>query len=373
MACRLWQELEPDLYGSAEALCPVERGVDEGSQGEQVRCAVYSAALWNQSEPRCRARGSWIAMQPSAVLVLHSGWAKHVDLEREFLSKEVNSTDSSQSVAMLHSVSYMNELARLIKERDPRRIVRQTRVIDALHEIQLDIKRGAAPLKSVRELYRDDIHLTFTGGRYLAHNMLRQTLGLSPSSQGFQLDEELHSYLDKIISRFCRGTLNMLIAPPLRNSQGKLPLADFKKRSNEELATIITQAKRQLGSRLLILGHHYQQDEVIAHADLTGDSYQLSQLAAASRDCGSSCSAVSTSWLRRLTFWPIVLRNWPSGMEPTQRSSCPTWPRVVPWRTWLRFGKWMMRGNNWGSDRYQSRDPRDLHQLRGFVEGVLWS
>jgi quinolinate synthase len=77
----------------------------------------------------------------------------------------------------------------------------------------------------------------------------------------------------------------MLIAPPLRNSQGALPLADFKKQSNAELAQRIERCKRELGSRLLILGHHYQQDEVIAHADLTGDSYQLSQLAAASRDC----------------------------------------------------------------------------------------
>ena len=79
----------------------------------------------------------------------------------------------------------------------------------------------------------------------------------------------------------------MLIAPPLRNSQGALPLADFKKQSNDELAERIGRCKRELGSSLLILGHHYQQDEVIAHADLTGDSYQLSQLAAASRDCRS--------------------------------------------------------------------------------------
>ena len=40
---------------------------------------------------------------------------------------------------------------------------------------------------------------------------------------------------------------------------------------------------RAVGSRLLILGHHYQQDEVIALADLRGDSYQLSQLAADKR------------------------------------------------------------------------------------------
>ena len=40
-----------------------------------------------------------------------------------------------------------------------------------------------------------------------------------------------------------------------------------------------------MGDSLLILGHHYQQDEVIQYADLRGDSYKLSQLAAASQDC----------------------------------------------------------------------------------------
>ena len=39
-----------------------------------------------------------------------------------------------------------------------------------------------------------------------------------------------------------------------------------------------------MGDRLVILGHHYQQDGVIAHADLCGDSLQLSQLAG-ERDC----------------------------------------------------------------------------------------
>ena len=43
--------------------------------------------------------------------------------------------------------------------------------------------------------------------------------------------------------------------------------------------------RAELGSRLLILGHHYQQDEVIALSDLRGDSYQLSQMAADSGDC----------------------------------------------------------------------------------------
>ncbi|MDR2762194.1 MAG: quinolinate synthase NadA [Planctomycetaceae bacterium] len=46
------------------------------------------------------------------------------------------------------------------------------------------------------------------------------------------------------------------------------------------LHKIIESAKKRLGNRLLILGHHYQREEVIAHADLVGDSFQLSRMAA---------------------------------------------------------------------------------------------
>jgi quinolinate synthase len=40
-------------------------------------------------------------------------------------------------------------------------------------------------------------------------------------------------------------------------------------------------AKRKLGDRLFVLGHHYQRDEVIQFADVTGDSFKLAQQAAA--------------------------------------------------------------------------------------------
>ncbi|RIK74751.1 MAG: quinolinate synthase [Planctomycetota bacterium] len=63
------------------------------------------------------------------------------------------------------------------------------------------------------------------------------------------------------------------------------PLADYKPLSNEALHERIAAVRRDWGKRLLILGHHYQQDEVIALADLRGDSLQLSQMAAASEDC----------------------------------------------------------------------------------------
>lgn len=44
----------------------------------------------------------------------------------------------------------------------------------------------------------------------------------------------------------------------------------------------IREAKARLGKRLVILGHHYQRDEVYLHADFTGDSLKLSRLAASS-------------------------------------------------------------------------------------------
>jgi quinolinate synthase len=64
-----------------------------------------------------------------------------------------------------------------------------------------------------------------------------------------------------------------------------LELAPFKSLDNGELAARIEAVRAAWGSRLVILGHHYQQDEVIAHSDLRGDSFQLSRLAADSGDC----------------------------------------------------------------------------------------
>ena len=42
----------------------------------------------------------------------------------------------------------------------------------------------------------------------------------------------------------------------------------------------IAEARAKLGARAIVLGHHYQRDEVIRFADFTGDSYKLSKIAA---------------------------------------------------------------------------------------------
>ena len=60
----------------------------------------------------------------------------------------------------------------------------------------------------------------------------------------------------------------------------ELPIADYQDRPAEELFERIVVAKKSLGDQVLVLGHNYQRDEVIVHADLRGDSLLLSKLAA---------------------------------------------------------------------------------------------
>lgn len=74
--------------------------------------------------------------------------------------------------------------------------------------------------------------------------------------------------------------MSTLLSPP-----GPLELAPYKSLDNAELSRRIQSVRDHFGPQLLILGHHYQQDEVIELSDLRGDSYQLSQMAAASSEC----------------------------------------------------------------------------------------
>ncbi|HET6252288.1 MAG TPA: quinolinate synthase [Tepidisphaeraceae bacterium] len=54
----------------------------------------------------------------------------------------------------------------------------------------------------------------------------------------------------------------------------------YNELSEPELRVRIASAKETLGEKLVILGHHYQQDAVIEFADFTGDSFELSRRAA---------------------------------------------------------------------------------------------
>ena len=60
---------------------------------------------------------------------------------------------------------------------------------------------------------------------------------------------------------------------------GELPAASDPKLVERAIA-----ARSALGSKAMVLGHHYQRDEVIAFADIRGDSFKLAQAAADNRD-----------------------------------------------------------------------------------------
>ena len=85
-------------------------------------------------------------------------------------------------------------------------------------------------------------------------------------------------------SAFCQ-TNDQLQSKPLEEEfkagvrWQKLPVS-YMRTSPEELDARIASARVLLGERLVILGHHYQRDEVIKYADLRGDSFKLSQYAA---------------------------------------------------------------------------------------------
>ncbi|MCO7201937.1 quinolinate synthase NadA [Microbacterium sp. CnD16-F] len=60
--------------------------------------------------------------------------------------------------------------------------------------------------------------------------------------------------------------------------QGELP-AEYREAGEEELAARIVAAKATLGDRVVVLGHFYQREEVVTHADYVGDSFQLANAA----------------------------------------------------------------------------------------------
>ncbi len=60
--------------------------------------------------------------------------------------------------------------------------------------------------------------------------------------------------------------------------QGALPV-EYQRASAEELHARIRAAKETLGDRVVVLGHFYQRDEVVQHADFLGDSFQLANAA----------------------------------------------------------------------------------------------
>jgi len=135
----------------------------------------------------------WMKLQPKAVFVIHTGWARSKTRAEEFASKKV-------AEKMEHSVAYFDALLARLKKEHPGRDIRRTRATDLLARVASDAEAGKAPFKDVKEIYRDAIHMNVVTGRYMMHNAMRHALGQPRSAKGFEkLDPKLKEYFDSIL------------------------------------------------------------------------------------------------------------------------------------------------------------------------------
>ena len=123
-------------------------------------------------------------------------------------------------------------------------------------------------------------------------------------------------------SAFCQ-TDDELKAKTLEDEFGagvrwqKLPVS-YMRMSPEELDERIAEARAKLGGSAVILGHHYQRDEIIKYADYRGDSFNLSQFAASQKDaesiifCGVHFMA-ETADILSAPYQSVILPNLTAG------------------------------------------------------------
>nr|WP_051298236.1 quinolinate synthase NadA [Brevibacterium album] len=106
-------------------------------------------------------------------------------------------------------------------------------------------------------------------------------------------------------------------APASAPVQGPIP-EEYRELDDATLHARITAAREELGERVVVLGHFYQRDEIVAHADFLGDSFQLAR-AALSREeaeyivfCGVHFMAETADVLSR-DDQAVILPNLAAG------------------------------------------------------------
>ena len=97
----------------------------------------------------------------------------------------------------------------------------------------------------------------------------------------------------------------MTLAPETRHAPGARPFSQYALLDAGQIRERAWAARRALGERVVVLGHHYQRESVIEFADFRGDSLKLAQLAATSGNaefivfCGVHFMAESADVLRQ--------------------------------------------------------------------------
>ena len=188
----------PYIHAHPESPC-VKTSViwPEALKSDQYDVLVIQPHFGSTLDEDFAAIAAWAEMQPQARLVLHTGWNRQRDFERDYHR-------SPQGDRMTHCPEYFERLIARLKEKFPDREIGSTHAIDVLDAIRHDIERSKAPFQSFSELYRDYIHVTVQVGRYLMHNLMRAALNQPPSSQGFQIDSAQKEYIDRKLAQFRR-------------------------------------------------------------------------------------------------------------------------------------------------------------------------
>lgn len=135
----------------------------------------------------------WVELQPQAVFVIHTGWARSATLIEEF-------TTASAEQKLGHHPQYFQQLIKTLQERNPKTEFRTTHCMRLLVELDRQINAGEAPLDEITEIYRDTIHMSLQSGRYLMHNAMRETLGQPRSQVSFEnVPADLRKVLDQLL------------------------------------------------------------------------------------------------------------------------------------------------------------------------------
>ena len=141
-----------------------------------------------------------------------------------------------------------------------------------------------------------------------------------------------------------------------------LAIQQFNPLSDEECDARIRAAKEALGERLVILGHHYQREEVFRHADYSGDSLKLSRLAAAIE--GAVHRILRRALHGRGRGHPVAPR---AGLDPAGSGR-----RLLHGRHGEpRQGGAGLAGSGERAGPGRAGHARHLHQFRRRSEGVL--
>lgn len=153
----------------------------------------------------------WIELQPQAVFIIHTGWARSATLTEEYFADGL-------SEKMSHQPAYLNALITQLKQKHPETEFRTTHAMRLLIELKKGIDAESVPLSAVEDLYRDAIHMSLTSGRYLMHNAMRETIGQKRTSIGFEkVSDDLRVVLDNLLDQ--RTTWDM--AGPAKKAQAQ--------------------------------------------------------------------------------------------------------------------------------------------------------